>query len=173
MPQLPTSEEHLQYQRIADRLGTYVSRRNANLQNEREARRADVQPGYTPRYNQAAYFSPHAKVEEYTEEPNNGVKSGFRPIYFFDLDESLNPTVDVTVSGEFTVGAQGSFSVTAYSIDPTTDLSQFLSDVELQIGNGGPQSESNISITVERDDTCLGITGAVAYEITNVQVGIS
>ena len=168
MPILPTNDQQLAFAKIADRLGTYVSRRNANFQNQRESVHAAVDPTYTPFYNAAAYFKPHATVDEYVEEPNSGPKDGFRPIYFFDLDRATTPTVTVTINGLITVPAADTFSLVAASIDPALPLDQFLAAVV-----AGITPDPDLSLTVERTGTCLGIVGNIGVEIDNVQVVIS
>jgi len=167
MPVIVSSEDQLKFATVNDRLGTYVSRRNANLQNQRESVHAAVDPSYTPAYNAAAYFKPHARVLDYSVEANSGPKDGFRPCYLFDLDYATNLSVDVTVSGDITLPTPGSFSYIATGVNPTQPLAAFLAAVVAGIG-----TQTNVYFGVERDDTCLAIVGQLTYEIANVQVTI-
>jgi hypothetical protein len=112
--------------------------------------------------------TPYAVVYDYLEEDNSGPKSGFRPCLFFNLDKAVGPTVDVTVSGDITLPAPGTFSYTATGVDPTQPLAAFLAAVVAGLG-----VQTDVYFGVERDDTCLAIVGQLTYEIDNVQVTIA
>ena len=167
---MPTSQQQLNAAFIDYRVGTYRSRVNAREQNEAETTRAEVQPGYTPILNPAAYFSPIAVVKPYSTEPNSGPKDGIRPIYFLDLNYASSTTVDVTISGTIVSYIPNqTFELVATGILSTLPLDAFLAAV---VANATVNPD--ISLTVERSDTCLSVVGNIGVEIEDqIQVVIS
>jgi hypothetical protein len=162
----------LQYQWQLDRFSSYETRRDARIANNDLIQQAFyAQQGQTftvPDLDDSPILKPHATVSDYTEEPNSGPKPGFRPCYFFDLDRATTPTVNVTVSGDITLPVPGAFSYTAFAVDPTQPLAGFLDAVVAGLG-----VQTDVYFGVERNDTCMGISGQSGYTIENVVVAIA
>lgn len=160
-----------QYATIADRFASYETRRNANVANEAlllssmKAQRGGA--FVVPALDEAAFLKPHATVGEYVEEPNPGPKTGFRPTYFFDLDQATG-LVTVTVSGDVVLPAPGSFSYSAVDVDPALPMADFLAAVVTGLG-----VPVEVAFFVARESTCLGIVGQTGYELNNITVEIA
>jgi len=154
---MTTSQEQLQYEKIKDRFGSYEERRDSN-----------VAGTYVP-------FVPHAVVGDYVVEPNSGPKTGFRPTYFFDLNEVTSGRVVVTVSGDVLVGPSGTYSVFSYStevVDPSLPREDFSLADFLAATVDGLGEQPEIHFGVERDGTCMSIVGQVGYELGTVTVSV-
>jgi hypothetical protein len=172
MPIVPTNEQKLAFATISDRFSSYETRRDARIANDALIQQAfyeqQGQPFTVPDLDDAPILRPHATVLEYAIEVNSGPKDGFRPCYFFDLDRAAGPTVDVTISGDITLPAPGTFSYTAAGVDPAQPLADFLAAVVAGLG-----VQTDVYFGVERTGTCLGIVGQLTYEIDNVVVTIA
>lgn len=165
-----------QHQQQLDRFGSYEARRDANVANnftlldsmkaQRSTPARTNQPFIVPMLDETAFLKPHATVGEYTEEPNAGPKTGFRPTYFFDLDQATD-LVTVTVSGEVLVPAPDTFAYSAVDIDPTLPMADFLAAVVAGLG-----TNPEIVFFVARDGTSLGIVGQTGYELGTVTVTV-